>query len=276
MIIKANKPEAFEGRRDALHVNTWLYQVEMYLNVSQMNSPEQLIDDNMKVTVASTLLKGTAANWWFTLVQSGQAPGQWEDFVACVRNEFIPQDSVRRARDRLRGLVQKTSVSSYLNIFRNIVIAIPDMNEGEKLDRFCAGLKPQVRLEVLKANPESVANASQVALNVDNALMGAGMFNPNGFGGFVAGASSSQAPQAMDIGNVEGNTHYRGKAFKPRKGAKRNDSQREADRRNNACFLCHTPGCRPWKHSPEERKAMSANNVQTEVEDDHSDSESEN
>ena len=185
MKIKANKPEAYDGRRDALQVNTWLYQVQMYLHVSQMNNPQQAIDENMKVTVASTLLKGTAANWWFMMVQSVQAPGTWDEFCAAVRNEFIPQDSVRRARDRLRGLVQKTSVAAYLNLFRNIVIAIPGMSEGEKLDRFCAGLKPQVRLEVLMGNPETLCDASKIALNVDNALMGAGMFRAGGFRGYA-------------------------------------------------------------------------------------------
>lgn len=280
-MIKPSKPEAFEGRRDALHVNTWLYQVEMYLNVCQMNNPQQLIAENMKVSVASTLLKGTAANWWFILVQSGQAPGQWDEFVNCVRTEFIPQDSIRRARDRLRGLVQRTSVSAYLNQFRNIVIAIPGMNEGEKLDRFCTGLKPQVRLEVMKGNPENLADASKIALNVDNALMGAGMFNPGGYSGFNmnhgSSSGSSSAPQPMDIGNVEGNMHYRGKSFKPKKkGQKTNDTQRQSDLQNNACFVCHKPGCRPWKHNDDERQTNDANNVQAGEKSDSSDSESEN
>ena len=172
--------------------------------------------------------------------------------------------------------MQRGSVSSYLNQFRNIVIAIPGMNEGEKLDRFCTGLKPQVRLEVMKANPETVADASKIALNVDNALMGAGMFN-GGFSGFGMNHGSSSVPQPMDIGNVEGNMHYRGKAFKPkRKGSKPNDVQRQRDLLNNACFVCHKPGCRPWKHNDEECQMLGANNVQAGEKSDSSDSESEN
>lgn len=278
VIIKANKPESYDGRRDALAVNTWLYQVEMYLNVVQMNNPQQIIDENTKVSVASTFLSGHAAQWWFMIVQSGQVPAHWEEFVACVRNEFIAQDSVRRARDRLRSLFQKASVSSYLNQFRNIIIAIPGMNEGEKLDRFCAGLKPQVRLEVLKANPETLNEASQIALNVDNALTGVGMFNPGGFGRYGANAMAAAAPQPMDIGNVEGQAHYRGKAFKPKRKGKRNeDEQRRRDMANNACFLCHKRGCRPWRHSDGERERLNANNVHIDGDGDQiSDSESEN
>lgn len=274
MIIKANKPEPYDGRRDALQVNSWLHQVQNYLYVTQANNPQQAIDEIMKVTVASSLLKGTAANWWYMLVQSGQAPGTWEEFCGAVRNEFVPQDSVRRARDRLRGLVQKTSVSTYLSMFRNIVIAIPGMSEDEKLDRFCAGLKPQVRLEVLKGNPETLNDASTIALNVDNALMGAGMFRPGGFGGY---AGAYQAPVPMELGNVEGKPHYRGRAFKPkRKGSKQNDGQRQRDLQNNACFLCHKPGCRPWKHDEEERERLNANNVHVNEHGEISDSESEN
>ena len=237
--LKPSKPGPFEGKRDSLTVETWLYQVDVYLNLLQVANPNVVIDDGTRVAFATTLLKGNAANWWFMLVQAGQAPGQWETFKVALRGEFVPQDSVRRNRDRLRNLRQTTSVAGYLTTFRNLVIGIPGMNEDEKLDRFCSGLKDEVRLEVLKANPADLNSASQIALNVDSALYGTGLFNKRSYGG-VSG------PQPMEIGNVEGGAHYRGRSFKK---AKKKKTQKEIDLANNACFTCHKKGCRPWKHN---------------------------
>jgi len=88
------------------------------------------------------------------------------------------------------------------------------------------------------------------------------MFNRNVFVG-------NAAPQPMEIGNVERGAHYRGKAFK--KGVKVK-TQRQKDLDNNACFTCHKPGCRPWKH----RDNVDTNNAEADNVDQISDSESEN
>ena len=236
--LKPSKPGPYEGKRDSLTVETWLYQVDVYLNLLQVANPNVVIDDGTRVAFATTLLKGNAANWWFMVVQAGQAPGQWENFKVALRNEFVPQDSERRNRDKLRNLRQTAGVASYLTTFRNLVIGIPGMNEAEKLDRFCAGLKNEVKLEVLKANPGDLNEASQIALNVDNAFYGAGIYKRGTYG-------AGSGPQPMEIGNVEDGPHYRGRAFK--KGKKKSKTQREKDLQNNACFKCHKKGCRPWK-----------------------------
>ena len=59
-------------------------------------------------------------------------------------------------------------------------------------------------------------DASRIALNVDSALWRAGIFNTQ--------RTSFSGPSPMEIGNVE---------------------QKREDLRNNACFKCHTLGCRP-------------------------------
>lgn len=49
--------------------------------------------------------------------------------------EFIPADRVRRAANKLRSLAQTPTVPKYFWEFSNIFLTIPDMNEGEKVDR---------------------------------------------------------------------------------------------------------------------------------------------
>lgn len=38
-MLKPNKPERFDGRRDAFVVNAWLYQVKQYLALAQVGNP---------------------------------------------------------------------------------------------------------------------------------------------------------------------------------------------------------------------------------------------
>lgn len=216
--LKPNKPGVFDGNRDEFAVRTWLFQVKQYLALAQVGNSLNL-DDPTKISFASTFLSGTAAAWWYTLVASNSIPVTWDAFETAIIQEFVPFDSVQRSRDKLRRLVQRTSVSSYLTEFRNIVLTIPDMSEGEKVDRFCQGLKPQVRLEVMKAGAQNINDASRIALNVDSALFGAGMFR-------FQGSMGNSAPTPMEIGNFE---------------------QRNTDWKKNACFKCHKVGCRPWK-----------------------------
>lgn len=127
---------------------------------------------------ASPFLSGTAAVWWYTLVQSNQAPGTWNDFKSAIVREFVPEDHVRSARDKLRKLRQTGSVSKYLSEFRNLVLTIPDVTDGEKWDRFCAGLKFDVRLEVIKSSFKMFEEAAQLALSIDSAIFSAKQNKP--------------------------------------------------------------------------------------------------
>ena len=141
----------------------------------------------------------------------------------------MPEDHVRRARDRLRKLKQTGSVSKYLSEFRNLVLTIPDVTDGEKWDRFCAGLKYDVRLEVIKSSFTTFEEAAQLALSIDSAIFSARASQE------MRGSSSSNGTVPMEIGNMESKSP-------------RFSQERMKDLRNDACFTCHKPGCRPWKH----------------------------
>lgn len=248
--LKPNKPEAFDGRRDYLVVNTWLYKIEQYLSLVQLSHPTVPLTESNRILYASTFLTGTAAVWRYTLVQANTVPETWPQFKAKVIAEFVPDDHVRRARDRLRKLHQTSSVSKYLSEFRNIIFTIPGMNDGEMWDKFCSGLKYEVRLEVMKSTVTSFEEAAKIALPVDSAIWGVSS-QVGGSGGDAAGAA--QAPTPMEIGN-----------FEDRGRSRKMEGQRLKDYRNNAYFTYHKVGCRPWKH----QKGAAANNFEVAGEDD--------
>lgn len=171
--------------------------------------------------------------------------GNLNAFKAALVREFVPSDHVRRARDKLRKLKQVKSVASYLEDFRNIMLTIPGVPDDEK---FVSGLKKDVCIEVLKSTATVFDQAAQIALRVDGAIWS----NYNAERPVRANVGSSNStPVPMEIGNIEG-----------KKGNSRRESyQRIVDRQKNACIVCHTPGCRPWKH-----KNAEVNNVAVENE----------
>lgn len=66
---KPSKPGPFEGKRDSLTVETWIYQFDVYLNLLQVENPNgdsrilMGIDDGTCVAFAAIVLKGYAASW---------------------------------------------------------------------------------------------------------------------------------------------------------------------------------------------------------------------
>ena len=222
--LKPNKPSIYDGKRDDLTVRTWLYQVKQYLTLCEVGNGQQL-SDQTKITFATSYMTSTAATWWYTMVSSNQVPQTWIEFENAVAKEFVPFDSAQRARDKLRRLTQRYSVAAFLAEFRNTILAIPNMTEDEKVDRFCQGLKPQIRLEVMKAGAQTMNDASRVALNVDAALYGAGVFT-------FAQSRSPQTPVPMDIGNLEQHRRYNFRG---------------------TCHRCTKEGCRPFICRPRTR-----------------------
>ena len=150
--MKPSKPEKFDGRLNALTVRAWLHSVEKYLRLVQIGQDVK-IDARTAVDYTSTYMTGTDANRWFTLVLEEKVPPTWEAFKLCTETEFVPKDSIVRARDRLYKLKQRTSVAIYLADFRNSLINIPEISDSEKLARFTEGLKPHILPEILKSSP---------------------------------------------------------------------------------------------------------------------------
>lgn len=153
-----------------------------------------------------------------------------------VLSEFVPADHTRRALDRLRRLKQSSSVSKYLGEFRNRILTVNDMSEGEFFDIFVQGLKHDVRLELLKTQATGFEDAAKIALHVDSALWSSHSYKST-FG------SDGVSNDTMEIGNVQQRTPLS-------EGQKR---QRALDLKNNACVVCHTKNCRPWKYATKRR-----------------------
>lgn len=64
-----NKPDSFDRVRDILTVNTWVYLVEQFLLLTKISYPAVFLNDEGRITFASTFATKTAAVWMYTVVQ---------------------------------------------------------------------------------------------------------------------------------------------------------------------------------------------------------------
>lgn len=209
--------------------------MEQYLNLTQLSNPSVQFSDHNRVSFASSYLQGSAAMYWYNLATLVNVPTTWDEFKRKLTSEFIPADHAQRARDKLRKRRQIGSVEKFLAEYRNIVLMIPEISGGEKLDRFVEGLKYDVIVEVLKSSRNSFEEAVHMALSIHSAIWRA----KKGTGAFSPVSTHSKTPTPMEIGNING-----------RSGSSSERERRKKDVSKNACFRCHNSGCRPWKCSP--------------------------
>lgn len=93
------------------------------------------LDGHTKIIFASIMFTGNASNWWNMKVMRHSITKTWSNFTQFVRNSYTPFSNVHRVRDKLRNLVQRSSVSAHLTEFRKLFLTIPNMSDGEMLDK---------------------------------------------------------------------------------------------------------------------------------------------
>lgn len=179
------------------------------------------------------------------MVQSNATPDTWDGFKNAIIKEFIPEDHSRRAREWIKRCKQTGSVYKYISAFRNVTLAVHNVREGEKFDRFVDGLKPNIRIEVMKSNVRTIEDASKIAMRIDSAIWH--NYNDQSY---QRSSPAKQEATPMEIGNFE-------KASRKPLNADEK-KQREIDRKNKACFVCQKSGCRPWK----QRSKVQTNNTE--------------
>jgi hypothetical protein len=114
----------YQGEIDALKLNHWLQQLEVYFSVHH-------IDEGKKISFARLKLEGHALTWWEshteTLRLEGDPPvTRWEDFKTLIKSQFYPIGYVEDQwiwwhyfRQR-----QGQSVQEYTTEFRKMAIML--------------------------------------------------------------------------------------------------------------------------------------------------------
>jgi hypothetical protein len=120
------------------------------------------------------------------------------------------------------------------------------MTDDEQLGRFSDGLKPEVKVEVLKSNATTMDEAARMALNVHSALFGMSVSARFQNGAPKISRGNNSVPTPIELGNVQSSRFSQW-----RNGLKSLDAKeaaRHEDLRSGLCFVCHQKGCRASRH----------------------------
>jgi Ty3 transposon capsid-like protein/Zinc knuckle len=184
------------------NVRLWLYQVRKAFKAHK-------IADEDRVVHAELCLKGRAAQWSMSLEQSsdGESFNNWDDFAKSIVERFEPANLQHRLHDQLRELKQDAEVREYIGRFSDILGQVDSMTEVGKVAYFVAGLKPDLRYEIRRQRPSTLAEAIRLAEDTYDALFADGL--PGASAQHVASVHVPPKiePTAMEIDNIERRGH---------------------------------------------------------------------
>ncbi|CAM8890276.1 unnamed protein product [Rhodiola kirilowii] len=175
-------------------IDAWIFSVERYFEQNSIPTEQQ-------VTCASYYLGGEALQW-YQYLKSAQLIHSWQEFVAEMRERF-GRDHYWRPGVALNKLTQRGTVAEYIAEFVSLVPSTTGMTPGTLLDRFLAGLKEEVHLELVLLEPNNLRTAMGMAKIAEQKLRAkpppARVFTPRGFtphsGGSTTPLSGSTRPQ---------------------------------------------------------------------------------
>jgi hypothetical protein len=157
---KVSPPSNFSGARNS-NVETWLYEMQRYLQLCAVPLSEQL-------PYATSYLKDAALNWWISTTKSNNPILTFPQFEIALKQRFQPVCGAQTARNELKKLQQgNLSVSEYTNRFYNLVQQITDMSEVDQKETYIGGLKFQIANIVEGREPATLAAAMTQAQKVE-------------------------------------------------------------------------------------------------------------
>lgn len=158
----ATIPPCYVGARDKRKLDTWLFKVEHYLDSIQVKT------DRLKISIATTLFDGFAANWWYDRTKHVEEGRQlpvvsWQQFVQIMEKTFIPAEARFNIQEKIAVLKQTGSIPSYVANFHSLAMQLENSSESEKVSRFIGGLKPAPSFYLSSKKPTSMIEAIKLA-----------------------------------------------------------------------------------------------------------------
>jgi hypothetical protein len=165
---KIKEPSLFAG--DPQKIDGWLQELHQQFMWYRLASTQDCI------SLASAHLRGPALDWWCSLGVAGQAMPSWDVFVTSLRSRFQPVSTAEVARRQLDQLRQgpTQNVNDYVAAFRRLLVAIPNMDEGDRKHCFVRGLRPAIANQVLIQRASNLTQAIEIATFVGSVSSSAG------------------------------------------------------------------------------------------------------
>jgi Ty3 transposon capsid-like protein len=207
---KIPSPRIFDGKMGQ-GVVTWIEEVEKQFP----HYGAYFADEAKKIEHALNFVNHDVGNWFNLAAIVAAADGKdidtWVKFVAALFSRFRPVEAAISGRANLDAATQSGTVQAYAAHFLSVMTYIPDMNPADQIYRFSTGLKPAIRLEVMKMKPKTLSEAIELAVGIDvytrtfsqpaSSSSSSSSYRPHQQQSSFAPSSSSTSP--MDLNNLE-------------------------------------------------------------------------
>lgn len=250
---EAAKPSRFLGdAEDVSSAADWLFQLEAYFEAC--GTPE-----DRRLKLLPTYIASHALRWWRGIPEAHR-PQIWAGFKTALNEQYTPAMVIMDAREKLAHIKQHRSAREYTNRFRELLLQLPDVSPAEALDRFKRGLKPNVRMMVELASPQTWTEAATKAESVDTIqFLGRTSFGQRSGPSYqrrdstiTPATRSTDGPTPINVGAVAAG------------GDTAKERRKQQDARLGHCFYCHKPGhvARLCPAKPKDIAAQSSNRAE--------------
>ena len=253
------QPQRFKGVREGPKILEWVHQATQYLRAAGLESHEQGIWHIMN------FLEGDAATWWRLYcdkMDRGVVPKivSWAELKQLLVEQFQVFNHITDIRDRFTSLRQTSTVSDYINKFRQLIVELPGEPEDLQIYQFLKGLKPEIQARTRTHKPTTLNIAMDIADEADranyHAYRGSSRFSSNHFSRPNTSYRGSSTAQPMQIGAVSSLPP----PIPPH--------EIERLRQQNRCFYCRKTGhaardCRKKKSDGARAKAKKKTGIPT-------------
>uniref|UniRef100_A0A0G4FCZ0 Retrotransposon gag domain-containing protein n=1 Tax=Chromera velia CCMP2878 TaxID=1169474 RepID=A0A0G4FCZ0_9ALVE len=159
LCITLVKPETFTGRRD---------QTERFITDTDDYFINAQVPHHRQLGIAKTFLFVPLRNWFDLRVKRGQGFADWPALREVPRGRYKEKHEWRKARKKVLTLMCKRSVTDYNEDFSTLALKVPGANKLDLVDDYIKGLPPVIRYETDRAEPITLEEAMEKAL--DNEL----------------------------------------------------------------------------------------------------------
>lgn len=161
----------------------------MWLSALEEVMTNRFVHNKERISLAVSLLGGTALQWFVNLKAKNQRPSSWNEFKHQITSQFQPVDFQGNLRQQLLQLRQKHSLPDYIHAFRSMVGQISAMDELTQVMLFINGLSSNTNLYVRSKHPQTVEGAIREATTYDN-VMALNKSNPVKYDPFLETSAS--------------------------------------------------------------------------------------
>jgi len=192
--IKPPTLTPFTGLGQENSVDTFLRNVTKQFHFDRFTGGHQFDDEDHQIQFAVFYLDKAAAEWWESADRSSVRT--WDQFVETMRSRYRPTLPAEVARAKLFTLKQTGAVSGYCNAFQLLISQIPDMSAADQIFQFKRGLKPPIAVRVAEDRPDTLQDAIDVAVGVEQYVTSFDRARPFAASNHGAGPMDLNAMQA--------------------------------------------------------------------------------